>query len=318
MTQQVDARYSSSWHTPVLVDEVLRVLAPRAGGRYVDATLGGGGHSHAILDYSAPDGQLLCIDRDPAAIAFATERLAQFGDRARFVQGNYADLTQHVGSFGPVDGVLLDAGVSSRQLDDPARGFSFRAGGPLDMRMGPDTPSLADYLASTDEVELARIFRTYGELRDAGRIAARVLEGFHDGAFDTTDGLAQLVEREGGGIARKAKIHPATLVFQALRIAVNDELTGLERALQALPDVLAPGGRALFISFHSLEDRIIKQHFRALTTVDAPPGLPLTNDQLQPFATPLTRKPITASDDELHRNPRARSAKLRAIVRTSP
>lgn len=306
-------QYASAWHEPVLVDEVLAFLDARPGRRFIDGTLGGGGHTHALLDATAPDGEVLAIDRDPAAIEFARERLAQFGNRVRFVQGNYADVVRHAADFAPVDGMLVDAGVSSHQLDDAERGFSFRGDGPLDMRMGPDAPSLEQVLASIDEQELGRIFRTYGEMKDAGRIAARVLEAFRAGSIASTGELARLIEAEGSGAARKSNIHPATLAFQALRIAVNEELTALERTVREVPKVLRAGGRAVFITFHSLEDRIVKREFRALTTSSVPKGVPVMDDELKTLARLLTRKPVTAGDEEIERNPRARSAKLRAI-----
>ncbi len=305
--------YVSAWHDPVLVDDVLAFLDVRPGRRFIDGTLGGGGHTHAILDASQPDGEVLAIDRDPAAIEFARERLADYGDRVQLAQGNYADADKLAADFGPVDGFLVDAGVSSRQLDDAERGFSFRGNGPLDMRMGPDAPTLEQFLQSIDEKELARVFRKYGEMKDAGRIAARVLEAFQAGSIETTGELAALIEREGGSAGRKSSIHPATLAFQALRIAVNDELTGLDRAVQNLPRLLAAGGRAVFISFHSLEDRIVKRGFRDLCSTDVPHGVPMRAADMQAAARLLTTKPVTASDEELSRNPRSRSAKLRAI-----
>lgn len=307
------SQYASAWHDPVLVDEVLAFLAVKPGGRYIDGTLGGGGHAHAILDASSPDGELLAIDRDATAIAFAQERLAPFGDRVRFAHGNYGAVLEHARDFAPVDGFLVDAGVSSRQLDDPSRGFTFRDAGPLDMRMGEDAPTLAEYLAAVDDRELARVFRTYGEMKDAGRIAARVLEAFHAGKIESTRDLADLLEREGGGPARRSTIHPATLAFQALRIAINRELETLERAVRAIPDVVGSGGRAVFITFHSLEDRIVKREFRALTSTDIPAGVPIVADAMRAAARLLTTKPVVASEEEVRRNPRARSAKLRAL-----
>lgn len=308
-------QYASAWHEPVLLEEVLAYLDVQPGRRYVDGTLGGGGHTHAILDASSPDGQVLAIDRDPSAIDFARERLAEFGSRVQFAQGNYADIVRHANEreFTPLDGVLVDAGVSSRQLDDPERGFSFRGDGPLDMRMGPDTATLAEYLGTVEEKELARVFRTYGEMKDTGRIAARVLEAFDAGSINTTGELARLLEAEGGGQNRKSNIHPATLAFQALRIAVNEELTSLERVVREIPNVLSKGGRAVFITFHSLEDRIVKRELKALTQSDVPKGVPVRAEDLEQQARLLTRKPVTASDEEVERNPRARSAKLRAI-----
>ncbi len=308
--------YASEWHEPVMVAEVLEHLQVTAGGRYIDGTLGGGGHTQAILDASSPDGRVLSIDRDPRAIEFAKQRLASYGDRVELVQGNYADVVRLGAGVTPVDGFLVDAGVSSRQLDDPDRGFSFREPGPLDMRMGEDAPTLAEYLDSVDQAELTRVLRKWGEIRKAHRVSRAILEAWRSGTIETTTDLADLVDRSvprGAGSGRRTRIHPATLVFQALRIAVNRELEALETAVKAIPEVVRSGGRAVFISFHSLEDRIVKQGFRDLSTDDTPPGVPIREEEKSTVAKVITSKPVTATDEEIDRNPRARSAKLRAI-----
>lgn len=309
---QVFSTYATDYHVPVLVHEVLEYLNVRAGGVYVDGTLGGGGHTQAILDASAPDGRVVAFDRDPVAIATAKQRLQGYADRLTIIQGNYADASKHVSQ---ADGWLVDAGVSSHQLDDEERGFSFQRPGPLDMRMG-EGPTLSDYLHDVDEEELARVLREFGEVKGAGRLARAILSDFRDGRFRDTRDMGDMIERvlgRGAGSGRQTRIHPATLVFQALRIAVNDELTGLETAVMSIPDVVKKEGRAVFISFHSLEDRIVKNGFRTLAGAvdDLPRGLPV--ERPKPRVEILTRKPVVASDEELDFNPRARSAKLRAV-----
>lgn len=220
--------YASSYHAPVLVAEVLEHLAVRPGGLYVDGTLGGGGHSHAMLDASAPNGRVLGLDRDPEAIAQASGRLESYGARFQTALVNYGDALQaaQAREFGPVDGFLVDAGVSSHQLQKADRGFSFMQEGPLDMRMGPDTASLADFLDGTDDEELARVLRNYGEIKGAYRTAQAILEARLGGRLNTTAELRRVVEGQlghGAGSGRRTTIHPATLVFQALRMAVNEE-----------------------------------------------------------------------------------------------
>ena len=308
--------YASEWHEPVMVEEVLDYLAVAPGGRYVDGTLGGGGHTHAILDASAPDGQVLSIDRDPRAIEFARRRLAAYGDRVQFVRGNYGDVASLAADFAPVDGLLVDAGVSSRQLDDAARGFTFRDAGPLDMRMSAEGQTLAEYLDAIDEGELARVLREWGEVKRPGSVAKAILRAWREGRVSNTAELATVIERAVGrsaGAARKTNIHPATLVFQALRIAVNRELDALEQVVNDIPKVVKSGGRAVFISFHSLEDRIVKRGFRELSTDTLPAGLPVTAAQTTVRAKTLTSKPISPTPEEVERNPRSRSARLRAL-----
>ncbi len=309
--------YATGYHAPVMVDEVLDYLQVRDGGRYVDGTAGGGGHTAAILDASAPGGRVLSIDRDPEAIEQVRERLGDAGGRLELVQGNYGNLLDICRDRGFVgaDGLLVDAGVSSHQLDEAERGFSFSQAGPLDMRMGPDAPSLAEYLESIDRDELTRVLRTYGEVSSAHRISRAIIEALEADELETTVDLANVVEntvgRYSGG---RSKIHPATLVFQGLRIAINRELESLERAVEAVPDLVAPGGRAVFISFHSLEDRIVKHGFRGLENdCVCPPDLPICGCDAVAKVRVLTSRPIRPSDEEVERNPRSRSARLRAV-----
>jgi 16S rRNA (cytosine1402-N4)-methyltransferase len=295
---------AASPHQPVMAAEVLQHLAPMPGQMIVDGTLGAGGHSFGILPRLLPDGTLLGIDRDPAALLAARRRLTEFEPRVRFRQGNFRDLPAILRAEGlsGIDGLVLDLGMSSLHVDQPQRGFSFLHEGPLDMRMDQEQGATAEDLvnhASLDE--LARLFTEYGEERYAHRIASRILEARRRERITRTSELADIVKSAVPPQARYGRIHPATRVFQALRIAVNDELGALRDVLAALPDVLKPGARAVIISFHSLEDRLVKHAFlegaRAGTW------------------TVLTKKPVTASDDEIERNPRARSAKLRAIMR---
>jgi 16S rRNA (cytosine1402-N4)-methyltransferase len=292
-------------HVPVLLSEVIAGLAPRAGGRYVDATLGGGGHALATLAASSPDGRLLGIDADPAALTAAGARLAIYGERATLAHGNFRDLAalarEH--GFAQVDGILLDLGVSSHQLDTPERGFSFTADAPLDMRLDPTQgETAADLVNATPEDQLADLIYRYGEERGSRRIARFIAEARRRQPIATTAELADLVARALGG--RHGKIHPATRTFQALRIAVNRELESLEAALPQAVELLAPGGRLAVIAFHSLEDRIVKLFFRAESGYG---GDNAGAERLQI----ITKKPIEASDQEARTNPRSRSAKLR-------
>ena len=306
-------------HESVLADEVVQFLAPRPGGRYVDGTVGGGGHAERILEASAPDAVLLGLDRDPAALAAAGRRLESFGARVRLVHGRFGELPAIL-EGGQVDGIVLDLGVSSPQLDDAGRGFSFARSGPLDMRMDPgQTQSLASFLAVTPVDELERVIRDYGEERYAGRIARSIHDAVRAHAVATTADLAAVVAKAmPPGAARRERIDPATRTFQALRIAVNDELGELERFLAFFPDLLAPGGRCVIISFHSLEDRPVKERFRELEWTSRLPAdlAAAAGERTTPICRQLTRKPVTASDAELARNPRARSAKLRACEKT--
>ena len=311
--------YGSGYHVPVMVPEVLEYLDVAPSRRYVDGTAGGGGHTAAILEASVPDGRVLAIDRDPEAIEQVRERLGDGDGRLTLVQGNYGDVVDicRARDYTDVDGLLVDAGVSSHQLDEAERGFSFSREGPLDMRMGPDAPTVEEYLASVGVDELARALRTYGEIRSAYRIATKILEAFDAGELETTVDLADVIGEtvgRGAGSGRSTTINPATLVFQGLRIAINRELDSLESAVKAVPEVVRQGGRAVFISFHSLEDRIVKHGFRDLARdCVCPPDLPVCGCDAVAQVKVLTSRPVYASDDEVEQNPRARSAILRAV-----
>jgi len=300
---------SDAIHRPVMRTEAVRFLAPDRGGIYVDGTVGLGGHAAAILA-AGPEVRLIGIDRDPQALRYAAARLAQFGDRVTLVHGNYRDLTEILSDLGieAIDGFLLDLGLSSLQLDAPERGFSFRADGPLDMRMDPtQKTSAADLVNGASVEELARILRDYGEERFAGRIARAIVAAR---PIETTGALAEVVRRAIPRRFHERRIDPATRTFQALRIAVNDELRNLQDGLAAGFAALRPGGVIVVISFHSLEDRIVKRFFRKLATPhyeSLAPGPPLP-----PQAEVLTKKPLRPSEEEIGENPRARSAKLRA------
>ncbi len=303
-------------HRPVLLHETVQYLAPERGGLFVDATLGLGGHSEAILA-SAPETRVLGIDRDPEALAHARRRLAQYGARCRFVQANFRELTGVMAETGEreVSGVLADLGVSSLQFDTPARGFSFRHDAPLDMRMNAegDEETAAELLARLPEAEIARIIFEYGEERRSRRIARWLVERREQGrAVQTTTELAELVAR-AVGYKRADHIHPATRTFQALRIAVNQELASLREFIETAVDLLQPSGRLCVISFHSLEDRIVKRTLRRLHgRCECDPRLPVCSCGARRVVEILTRRPVTATDAELAVNPRARSAKLRA------
>ncbi len=296
-------------HIPVLRDEVVAALAPAAGEVFVDCTLGGGGHAQALLD--AADCRVIGLDRDPTAIAAASARLAAYGDRVVAVRAPFSSLADALDGLGiaRVDGILADLGVSSPQLDTPGRGFSFRAAGPLDMRMDPDAPvTAAEVVNSFEEAALADLIARYGEERRARRVARLVVRGrpWHD-----TLALAEAVAEAVGAPPKGSRIHPATRTFQAIRIFVNDELGELERLLATAVDRLSPGGRLAIITFHSLEDRIVKQ-FLALESGRTSPRDPYGHPLVPPrFAPPP--KPQSPSPDDP--NPRARSARLRTAVR---
>ncbi|HTS82096.1 MAG TPA: 16S rRNA (cytosine(1402)-N(4))-methyltransferase RsmH [Myxococcaceae bacterium] len=299
-------------HATVLRDEVVQLLKPSPGKRLVDATLGGGGHAEALLDAGA---EVIGVDRDPSAIAAARARLGG-RDRFRAVEGRAGELEALLGPIGllPVDGVLLDLGVSSPQLDTPSRGFSFQAGGPLDMRMAREGETAAELIARLSEPELAAVLRDLGE-EPFARPIARALK--HD-LPTTTLAAVESVKRAVPRRAWPSKVHVATRTFQALRIAVNDELGELDRVLTALPRLLRIGGRAAVIAFHSLEDRAVKQAFRALEgRCTCPPGLPVCACGAQGAFRVLTRRAVQASGAEVERNPRARSARLRAVERVA-
>jgi 16S rRNA (cytosine1402-N4)-methyltransferase len=294
-------------HVPVLLDEVIHHLAPGTGGRYIDCTVGLGGHSEAILLHSEPDGRLLGLDADPAALEVAQARLVRFGPRVTLVHGNFEGLDEHARAHGflDVDGILFDLGVSSLQFGRSGRGFTFRDSEPLDMRMDPSHgPTAADLLASLSERELADVIYQYGEERAARRIARSIVYHRERRPLMTTDDLVGAVISAVGG--QRGRIHPATRTFQAIRIAVNRELEVLPRALDRAAGLLGPGGRLVVISFHSLEDRIVKRFMQERAS--SPTPLPLHI---------LTRRPITPSPHELDANPRSRSAKLRACQRAA-
>jgi 16S rRNA (cytosine1402-N4)-methyltransferase len=301
----LDTRPASDFqHVPVLLDAVLAGLAPRPGGRYIDGTLGGGGHAAAILEHCSPDGMVLGIDADPAALAAAGARLAQYGDRARLAHGNFGEIgaLARASGFDRADGILFDLGVSSYQIDTAERGFSFQADGPLDMRLDPTSGApAAEFVNRAPETTLADVIFQYGEERGARRIARFIVEARRRERIATTAQLAAVVARALGG--RHGKIHPATRTFQALRIMVNDELENLQQALPQAVELLASGGRLAVIAFHSLEDRIVKQFVRAEASA--------ANARL----TIITRKPIEAEVQEARANPRSRSAKLRIAER---
>ncbi|MEO6394034.1 MAG: 16S rRNA (cytosine(1402)-N(4))-methyltransferase RsmH [Pyrinomonadaceae bacterium] len=303
-------------HRPVLLHESLEWLAPSAG-IYVDGTLGLGGHSEAILG-SGPDISVIGIDRDTEAIASATTRLGQFGSRFQAVHGDFRDLATILETAGiaEVQGILVDLGVSSLQFDAGHRGFSFRTDAPLDMRMDATSsePTAADLLAELPEEEIARIIFVYGEERRSRKIARWIVERRERGEpVTTTQRLAELVARAVGK-KRSDHIHPATRTFQALRIAVNRELDQLAEFFEAAVRCLAPNGRIVAISFHSLEDRIVKQTFRRLSgKCECPPRAPFCACGARREVEILTRRPVVPGPDEIEANPRSRSAKLRAV-----
>jgi 16S rRNA (cytosine1402-N4)-methyltransferase len=304
-----DAAPGDSYHVPVMPQEVAEWMQAAPGQFIIDGTLGGGGHSRVFLDAGA---EVLGIDRDPEALAHARAMLAAYGDRFSTWEGNFCQLEDAPAVRGGrrADGILLDLGVSSRQLDAAGRGFSFMREGPLDMRMGPSSPrSAADIVNESDEAGLIRILREFGEEPRARRIAAAIVKQRARQPFRTTTGLAKFIEDTVG---RHSRIHPATRTFQALRMAVNEELDSLAAALEAAPRVLKPGGRLLVITFHSLEDRMVKQFLRsrAARFIDEPGWPePRPNPDCQ-FDLP-TRKAILPAIAETTSNPRARSAKLR-------
>jgi 16S rRNA (cytosine1402-N4)-methyltransferase len=303
----------------------VKYLAPVSGGSYVDATIGGGGHAEAILEASAPTGRLLGVDRDPAAIRAARRRLAPFSDRLVLTCDRYGRLPEILEelSYGRahldgrrVDGVVVDAGVSSYQLDQADRGFAFSRTGPLDMRMSSEGETCADLIDRLDAHELARILRKYGEVTGARRIAEGMKEEREAGRLESTTDLAQLLERTAQSRPGR-RIHPATQVFQALRIAVNRELDDLADLCESLPEILEDDGVGVVISFHSLEDRIVKRTLKRLSTPPAiPPGVPLPESQRRAAVMELlTRRAVKADEAETDCNPRARSARLRAARR---
>ena len=304
---------STSFHTPVMLAQVIEVLRPAPGEIFVDGTVGGGGHAEALLERTAPDGRLIGLDVDDESLAEAGERLARFGERVQLVRTNFADMKTANASAGvvAVDGVLLDLGGSSHQFDTPERGFSFREDGPLDMRQDRRLDrTAADILAESSEEELVRIFRIYGEEPLAKWLAAAVVQERVRQPITRTTQLADLVKRVKRGGHRS--FHPATLVFQALRIAVNDELDQLRRGLAAAADLCRPGGRIAVIAFHSLEDRIVKDFMRRMASpCVCPPGLPVCRCGQRMRLRLVQRKAFRPTEAEVAANPRARSARLR-------
>lgn len=304
-------------HLSVMPQEVLQLLQPQPGGIYVDGTVGGGGHARLILEATEPEGRLIGFDRDAETLERARRALADFGDRVVLFQQNFSDAPRRLADLGigEVDGMLLDLGVSSFQLDSPERGFSFRFDGPLDMRMESETDeTAADLLARLDAEELKKIFREFGEERFAGRIARRIVQRREEQPLTRTTELAELVAAVVPPSRDRERIHPATRVFQALRIAVNHELDHVAQGIEAGIKLLAPGGRLVVISFHSLEDRIVKRAFReAATGCICPPRLPICQCNHQPQVELLNRKALRPQQNEMERNPRARSAVLRGV-----
>jgi 16S rRNA (cytosine1402-N4)-methyltransferase len=294
-----------------MLQKVVELLAPRRGGVYVDATVGAGGHAAAILEACGPDGTLIGIDRDREALGLAARELERFHERVTLVHANFstvADVLRRGGS-PRVDGLLMDLGISSLQLDRGERGFSFRERAPLDMRMDQSTGMTADELIrSSTEEELKHIIRTYGEERRAGRIARAVADAAMRERPLTTETLAGAVaEAVGGRSPRRGRIHPATRTFQALRMAVNREMEELEALLRSVPSILREGGRCVCIAYHSVEDRIVKNVFRELSKRGK-------KDVTSPLEL-VMRKPLSATEEEVRRNPRSRSARLRAVER---
>ena len=308
----------SAPHVSVMLAPVLAMLQVRPGGRYVDLTLGAGGHSEAILEASSPGGVLVGFDRDPRAHEIAGARLARFGDRFVPVRATFDEVGARLAEmgWGEVDGILLDAGVSSMQLDEAERGFSFRFDAPLDMRMGQEGVSAGDLIDRMDEDALTQILREYGEMPGAHRVARALKTDRAKGLLQTTGELASLCARVIRKEAGRSQTHPATRVFQALRIAVNDELGQLDRALEQIPGLLAPGGVAAVISFHSLEDRRVKRAFRDRVRPKydrALAGLPM--DASSSGSDFVLLKDVEPDAQECEMNPRARSARLRGIRR---
>lgn len=310
----------SDEHIPVLFQEVLAGLQVRPGGWYIDATLGAAGHASGILGASAPDGRLLGLDADPEAISFARQALEPFGERATLRVADFRRLqaVARAAGFAPVDGVLMDLGISSRQLANATRGFAFSRTGPLDMRLDPSQGrSAADLVNHLAEGELADLLWRYGEERRARRIARAIVEAR---PLDTTTQLAELVarvvERGSRPGRRQERIHPATRTFQALRIAVNGELDALSSALPQALSLLRPGGRLAVVAFHSLEDRLVKRFYQQeARDCICPPDMPVCTCQHRATLRVLTRKPVRPTPEEIAYNPRSRSARLRIAER---
>ena len=297
-------------HLPVLYHEIIQALLPHSPGKYIDATVGAGGHAWGILEKSAPNGLLLALDRDPQALAIAEQRLFDFKDRVKLVHASYLRLLEIMSEIGwqSVDGIVFDLGLSSMQLDTPERGFSFHTPGPLDMRYDPDQELDAAQLVNhLPETELADLIFRYGEEPASHRIAAAIVRAR---PVESTTQLAEIIAAATGG--RHGRTHPATRTFQALRIAVNQELQAVEKVLPMAIQALAPGGRLAVISFHSLEDRLVKQYFRRESRdCICPPEQPVCVCGHKASLREITRHPIRPGEEEISTNPRARSARLR-------
>jgi 16S rRNA (cytosine1402-N4)-methyltransferase len=299
-------------HRSVLYHEIILSISPKNSGNYVDATVGAGGHAWGILDACRPSGKLLGLDLDPQALKLAAQRLAEFSDRVTLVQASYTTLHEQLHRIGwdGVQGIVLDLGVSSMQLDTPERGFSFLKDGPLDMRFGPSqTTTAADLVNHLSEQELADLIWKFGEDRNSRKIARAIVQAR---PFSTTLQLAQAIEKQVG--RSKDRLHPATRTFQALRISVNQELQSIAETLPIAIEALAPGGRLAVISFHSLEDRLVKQYFRRESRdCICPPEQPVCTCGHQAIIKEITRHPIIPGENESKENPRARSARLRVV-----
>lgn len=308
-------------HKPVLLEETLNYWASQPHGIYIDGTVGGGGHSAALLQ-QLPQAQLIGIDQDDEALAAAENKLMPFGSRVRLVKENFAHIAQVAAMLAlpEIDGILLDIGVSSYQLDCSERGFSYMQDAPLDMRMDRhgSGPTAAHLVNTLTEEELANIIYQYGEERYSRRIARQIVAARQEKPITTTGELTALIKKAMPTVAKREEQHPAKRTFQALRIAVNQELSVLEKGLTSALEILRPGGRLCVITFHSLEDRIVKETFRTWAKgCICPPDLPVCQCGKSPSVRLLTRKPITATEKELQENPRSRSAKLRAVEKVT-
>ncbi|HSH02109.1 MAG TPA: 16S rRNA (cytosine(1402)-N(4))-methyltransferase RsmH [Anaerolineae bacterium] len=311
---------SNAGHIPVLYHEVLAGLNPQPDQYFIDGTLGAGGHTRALATAIAPTGRLLAFDRDAEAVRFARTQLQATSpdiiDRITFVHDHYATMAHHAAqhNFPPFHGIFLDLGLSSRQLDNPARGFSWRQDGPLDMRFDTSQgPTAGDIVNNWSAEDLADIFWRYADFAGSRRLARGLVA---DRPFHSTNQLADAIERHNSRGRHRQKQHPASQIFQALRIAVNDELGRLEETILTALDLLTPGGRLAIISFHSIEDRIVKLTFRRLSKAcTCPPEQPICTCGGQPQAKLITRKPISASPEEIETNPRSRSAHLRILAK---
>ncbi|MBQ4002078.1 MAG: 16S rRNA (cytosine(1402)-N(4))-methyltransferase RsmH [Lachnospiraceae bacterium] len=308
-------------HIPVLLNETIELLSVKPSGVYLDGTAGGGGHSYEIAKRLTEGGKLFSTDRDGEAVRAAEERLAPFKDRVQIIRGNYADYRELIAPYGveKLDGILLDLGVSSHQFDDPERGFSYRSDGPLDMRMDErDTLTAADILNGYPEKEIYRVLRDFGEEPFAKNIAKHICQRREEEPLRTTFQLVDIIKAAIPAKVREKGGHPAKRTFQALRIETNGELNALREALKTMIDDLNEGGRIAVISFHSLEDRMVKQAFRtAEDPCICPPDFPVCVCGRKPKGFQVTKKPVTASQEELERNPRAKSAKLRVFEKRS-